>query len=55
MHRSVATDRRHHALATLLLLAVQCVATSLAHAEKALDDLDGDDLTPIGAERAGNA
>ena len=35
----------------------RCIAfaASVAHAEKALDDLDGDDLTPIGAERAGNA
>ena len=54
MHRSVATDRRYYARATILLLAVQCFAASFAHAEKALDDLDRD-LTPIGAERAGNA
>ena len=53
MRRSVTTRRRYYARATILLLAVQCVATSVAHAEKALDDLDGD-LTPVGAERAGN-
>jgi len=53
VHRSVTTDRRYYALATILLLAVQCVATSIAYAENALDDLDGD-LTPVGAERAGN-
>lgn len=54
MDRSVATDRRHCARATILLLAVHCFATSVAHAEKALDNL-GRDLTPVGAERAGNA
>jgi len=53
VRRSVTTHRRYYARATILLLAVQCVATSVAHAEKALDDLDGD-LTPVGAERAGH-